>query len=121
METVERALDRDYHFEGRFYEASETPKEVPKALAERDRQLSDEPRDSGVPSPVDVTEGLPGAIPSAARTNLEDAGIDTWEGLLEAHEALDTFEEIEGIGPSRAENIVTAIEQVREFHKSDEE
>jgi DNA polymerase/3'-5' exonuclease PolX len=121
MATVERALDRDYHFRGDFYEASDTPQEVPEALAERDQQLSEESGEASVPSPVDVSSGLPGAIPSAARSNLKDAGIETWEELLEANDVLDTFEEIEGIGPTRAENIVAAIEQVREFHESDEE
>lgn len=121
METTERALDHDYHFEGSLYEASETSQEVPKPLAERDRQLSDEEGEEGIPDPLDVSNGLPTAISKAARSTLEKNAIDTWEGLLAAYDELETLEELEGVGPSRAQNIATAIEQVRSYHVSDEE
>jgi len=118
MDTTPYALNRDYLWDGTVYEASETRKPVPTALAERDQQLDEEEPEDQSSSPLDVSEGLPEAIPEVSRTLLEEAGIDTFEKLKEA---TGDLEEIDGIGPARAEDIAQAVDQVSRYHESEGE
>jgi len=114
METTEYALNRQYRYNGTVYPSTEEEREVPVQLAERDRQLDE---DKGVekdpPSPVDISDGLPGAIPETSRSILEEQGIDTWEKLLQ----VEDYAELENIGSTRAENIEAAVDQVQNFHE----
>lgn len=118
MDTTTHALNRQYIFQNEVYEPSEEPKEVPAQLAKRDKQLDADGGADEIASPLDTDEGLPTAIPAAARTKLEDAGVDTWQGLLDLIEDGD-LEEVDGIGEGRAENVRRAAEQVEDFHSED--
>jgi len=116
MDTTPYALNRDYHYNGTLYEASETKRPVPTALVERDKQLDGDDEQAGTPSRLDVSDGLPKAIPETSRNLLKEAGIDTWEKL----KAVEDFEEVNQIGESRAEDIEQAVDQVSRFHEPDE-
>ena len=116
MDTTPYALNRDYLYNGTLYEASETKRPVPTALVERDKQLDGDDEQEDTPSRFDVSDGLPEAIPKTSRDRLKEAGIDTWEKL----KAVEDLEEINQIGPSRAESIERAVGQVSRFHESDE-
>ncbi len=118
-DTTEHALDRDYFWNGDLHEASDQPKEVPTALAERDKALSGED-DTGIPSPFETENGLPTALPAKAKSILEDAGVDEWDRLLALVDN-DGLEEIDGIGPSRAENVRRAVDEIKQYHAPDED
>jgi len=116
MKTVQRALNHDFNYQGTFYPATDEKREVPKALAERDKQLTDTGGEEGVPSPVDLSDGLPTAIPKPIRGVLESNGV-TWEDLTE----VDDFSSLENIGPSRAEDLEQAVDQVLRYHANADE
>jgi hypothetical protein len=116
MDTTPYALNRDYLFNGTLYEASDTKQPVPTALVERDKQLDGDKEQENAPSRFDVSDGLPEAIPQTSRDLLKEAEIDTWKKL----KAVEDFEEVNQIGPSRAEDIEQAVDQVSRFHESEE-
>lgn len=118
-DTVEYALNRDYLLNGNVYPASDEKREVPAQLVERDRALDGDDGPGSVPSPLAIDEGLPTAIPTAARNRLEEEGVETFDGLLDLIEAGD-LEDVDGIGEGRAEKVRRAVDQVREFHANED-